>query len=103
MQTALSPVCPEWLQWALGAAAGKPVHHPSAGAVSGWVGKGWAQGVGTRAFSEGLSPYFLPLQEAYDDFSKYIEMVEATVELELNDSREYVIKPSFDDALVGKV
>ena len=44
----------------------------------------------------------LYVQETYDDFSNYIKMVETTIDMNLSDNHEYVIKPSFDEGLMGK-
>lgn len=41
-------------------------------------------------------------QDLHKDFSNYIEMVEATVDMNLKDNHDYVIKPSFDEGLTGK-
>ncbi len=41
------------------------------------------------------------VQDVGQDFAKFLEMVETTVDLELVDHHEFVIKPSFDEGLTG--
>ena len=45
---------------------------------------------------------FLGGKEAKEDLSKFLEMVEETVDLDLASNHEYVIKSSFDEGLIGK-
>ncbi|XP_064599331.1 DNA mismatch repair protein Msh2-like [Liolophura sinensis] len=42
-----------------------------------------------------------PMKELLMDFSKYQEMVEATVDLSQVENHEYLIKPDFDEGLTG--
>ena len=46
---------------------------------------------------------FVGVQELNEDFSKYTELVETTVDLSMVDHhQEFVIKPSFDDTLTSE-
>jgi DNA mismatch repair protein MSH2 len=42
-----------------------------------------------------------PLVVLYKDLSKFQELVEETLDLEMADKGEYIVKASFDDKLAG--
>lgn len=44
--------------------------------------------------------FVCPLKELNEDFEKYLQLIEETVDLEQVDQNEYMIKPSFDDNLL---
>ncbi|CAN8017160.1 unnamed protein product, partial [Ixodes persulcatus] len=50
-----------------------------------------------RAVLQGL--FVKPLAELEKDFSKYLEMVETTLDLEAAESGDFLVKPDFDDDL----
>ncbi|XP_040077010.2 DNA mismatch repair protein Msh2 [Ixodes scapularis] len=50
-----------------------------------------------RAVLQGL--FVKPLAELENDFSKYLEMVETTLDLEAAESGDFLVKPDFDDDL----
>lgn len=43
-----------------------------------------------------------PLSELQDDFSKFAQLVEATVNLDLVEHHEFMVKPSMDEGLQRK-
>ncbi|VEL34923.1 unnamed protein product [Protopolystoma xenopodis] len=46
--------------------------------------------------------FILPLEESIGNFSKYREMVQATIDLPLAENRgEFAVKPEFDPSLKG--
>lgn len=43
------------------------------------------------------------VQDLEDDFVKYHEMIETTIDLDMIQHHEYLIKPSFDEELQSKL
>ena len=44
-----------------------------------------------------------PPQELVKDFANFLELVETTIDLDMVEHHEFVIKPSFDDELARKL
>ena len=42
-------------------------------------------------------------QELVKDFVKFLELVETTIDLDMVEHHEFVIKPSFDEGLARKI
>ncbi len=49
-----------------------------------------------------MAVFFILFQELDDDFIKFQEMVETTIDLDNVHHHEYLIKPSFNDNLTRK-